>query len=181
MLVDFDPPENPPPGLSPLNVAIIYEDFTSGARAKHFAESLAASLGCTCGLSESLWRTGLLTSPEIAAEAAQAAAASEYLIVSLAGTSELALETRSWLEAHLASAASSETCVIALLGSEPVKPRALEGNRRYLKDVCAAKSVPFFSVIAPPPAEGHGRIGWNPDAAPLPFWSPLSIPAPFRR
>ena len=126
-----------------INATIIYEDFLSGTRAKHFAERLAGSLGATCPLSDSMWRIDFLDCPPIAMEAGSAAADCEYLIVSLRGDRDLTPATREWIETQLAGAAGRLLCVIALLGSGAGTPRVLDGNRQYLRGVCAANGVEF--------------------------------------
>jgi hypothetical protein len=128
---------------SAIKVIIIYEDFLSGARAKHFAEQLAEGLGSTCPLSVSMWRSDILDCPSIAVEAARASADCDYLIVSLRGNRVLTPAARRWIEAKLNDAAGQLTCVIALLGSGAGTSRVLDGNRQYLRDVCAANRVEF--------------------------------------
>jgi hypothetical protein len=128
---------------SAINVVVIYEDFLSGARAKHFAERLAEGLGSRCPLSESMWRSDLLDCPPIAAEAASSAADCEYLVISLRGDRVLTSATREWLKAQLNGAAGNLTCVIALLGSGEISPRVLDGNRHYLRGLCAENRVEF--------------------------------------
>lgn len=139
---------------SAIKVIIIYEDFLSGARAKHFAERLAKGLGSICPLSESMWRSDLLDCPSTAVEAASAAADCEYLIVSLRGDRALSTALRHWIEAQLDGAAGRLTCVIALLGSEDGTTRIRDGNRHYLRGVCTANRVEFCAHAGMPPAVG---------------------------
>ena len=73
----------PSAASSALKVTVLYEDFASGTRAKHFSENLAERLGSSCPLAESLWRCDLLEYPPIAAEVARSAANSAYLIIAL--------------------------------------------------------------------------------------------------
>jgi hypothetical protein len=126
-----------------IRVTVIYEDFLSGARAKRFAERLAEGLDSLCPLSESMWRSDLLDCPSIALEAATAAEDCEYLIVSLRGDRVLSPATSRWIEAQLNGAAGRLACVIALLGSGDGTSRIMEGNRQYLRGVCAANRVEF--------------------------------------
>jgi hypothetical protein len=155
MKAEVDSPERIPfANVSALKVAIIYEDFASGTRAKHFAERLADGFSCHCPLAESLWRSELLESPEIAADAARAAADCDYLIISLRGDRLLPLATRQWIEAQLDGAASPAAGLIILADSFQGKWRVVEGTRHYLRTLCIAKGVPFFShAITNPEAE----------------------------
>ncbi len=143
----------PPADSTAIHVAIIYEEFLSGARAKHFAEQLAEGLGSTCPLAESMWRSDMLECPSIATLAAGAAADCDYLILSLRGDRVLPPATRGWIEARLDGAAGHLACVIALLGSDDGKSRVLDGNRQYLRAMCAANRVVFFSHAGISPAE----------------------------
>ena len=114
----IDPPDYVPAPDSPsLKFAIIYEDFASGTRATNFAQRLADDLQCLCPLSESLWRSELLEYPPVASEAAQAAADSDYLIVSQRGDRTLPTATRRWIEALLYGAAARGAGVIILSDS----------------------------------------------------------------
>lgn len=156
MNAEIEPPEYlSDTDASTIKVAVIYEDFASGTRAKHFTDRLAAELGCASMLSESLWRSELLESPAIADEAARDAAGCDYLIVSLRGDRILPLATRQWIEAQLRSAAWRNTWVVALLGSDQGKRRVLNGNRHFLRSVCAANGLEFFSMAARPPTTGR--------------------------
>ncbi len=147
------PQPSPSADSSTIKVVIIYEDFASGVRAKHFTERLSEELGCSCEFSESLWRSELLEIPVVAADAARDAASCDYLVVSLRGDGALPWATRRWIEAQLDGAAGRRPWVIALLGSEQGKRRVLDGNRHYLRSTCAARGVDFFSLAESQSAE----------------------------
>lgn len=154
MNAEFDTTDPFPMTGSPsVSVTIIYEDFASGTRARHFVERLAQCLECTCPLAESIWRTGVLDCPPLAEEAARSAAECEYLIISLRGDHLLSFAARQWLEEQLDGASARGTWVIGLLGLAQGKRRILEGNRSYLRGICAARSVDFFSLAAAPAPE----------------------------
>lgn len=161
-----------------LKVTIIYEDLASGQRAKHFAESLAERLESACPLSETMWRSDLLDSPLVADLAARAAADCEYLIISLRGDRVLPFAVRQWIEAHLDSVAEHGIWVVGLLGAYGTKRRTLDGNRHYLRCVCAAKGVEFFSLASIPPEDAATSIFTNTtnNAAELEPW-PQRLPA----
>jgi hypothetical protein len=141
-----------PAHSSEIEVIILYEDFLSGARAKHFAERLAEGLGSKCPLSQSMWRSDLLDCPSIAMEAASAAADCEYLIVSLRGDRVLSSATRGWIEEQVERAPSRLSCLIALLDSGDGTRRVLDRNRHYLRRVCAANRVEFCAHARMPSA-----------------------------
>lgn len=136
-----------------LRIAIVYEDFASGARAKHFADRLAERCDCACDLSHSLWRCGLLSCPSIAEEASRDAADSDFLILSLRGDRVPASSTRRWLKTQLDSAGERGAAMIFLSDGGSRGRRAAETTRHYLRKVCTSRDVPFFSLIAAPEVE----------------------------
>ena len=138
---------------SALKFSIIYEDFASGTRARHFAERLAAGLECHCRLSDSLWRCDLLEDPLVAAQAARDAEDCDFLIVSQRGDRVLAAATREWIEARLAGAAHRGMGLVALSASDQGQPRIMDANRGYFRTVCSATGVPFFSHAVTVPAQ----------------------------
>jgi hypothetical protein len=138
-------------GLSPIRVAIIYEDFASGVRAKCFTERLAKELGCACQLSDSLWRSELLEYSTIAEAAAHVTATSDYILVSLRGERILPFAARQWIETQLDAPEWHFDGLIVLADCRFGKFRVLEGLRRYLRCICSTKGVPFFSYPTLPP------------------------------
>ena len=148
----------PPADSSAIKVAIIYEDFDSGARAKDFAERLAEGLECSCPLSDALWRSELLDCQPIAEQAARHAEDCDYLIVSLRGDRVLSFAARQWIEAQLDGAAARGMWLVALSSLAEGKPRALHANRHYFRGACAANGVPFFSHTVTTPTQ---RPGWT--------------------
>ena len=154
MNTEIDPPAcSPLADLAAIKVAILYEDFACGTRARHFAGRLAESAAAIAPPSETLWRIDLLRSPIVASEAADAAADCDYLIVSLRGDHDLPAAARQWIEAHLHGAAARGAGLIVLSDSSLSRWRLLEGIRQYLRSACSVRGVPFFShAAAPPPA-----------------------------
>lgn len=145
---------------SALKIAVIYEDFASGKRAKHFAESLAQRLGSASPPAESLWRSDLLEYPPIAAEAARAAADCDYLILALHAVRALPLAVRIWVENHIEHAARRNGGSIVLLlitgereDSQGERWRASLGVRHQLRALCAEKDFPFFCHVSALPTD----------------------------
>lgn len=132
---------------------VIYEDFASGTRARHFAEALAGFLECDCGLDDTLWRSALLEYPPFAEHAARSASDCDYLIVSLRGDCLIPAATRQWIDTLLMSKPRPLSAVIALLGTEHAQSRIFQENRRNLRSLCAAHDTTFFSLVNPSPAE----------------------------
>ena len=143
-----------------LKVTIIYEDFPSGLRAKHFAELLGECLDCSSQFSETFWRSDLLACPPVADEAASLAADCDYIIVSLRGDQVVPSAARRWIEAQLDGAAGHGLGLIALVSAGGVvEPggetwRAGAGARHDLRSLCAGKNVPFFCHSQTVPVDG---------------------------
>ncbi len=163
-----------------LKFAIVYDDFASGTRAKHFAELLADGLACPCSLADSMWRSELLESPALAKQAAGAAADWDYLIVSLRGDRPLSAGTSRWIEAQLDTATERGAGLIILSDSLHEKWRVLEGIRRHLRIACAARDVPFFSHALTAPTEAEtprlvGALAVAAAALPASRWLPAPL------
>jgi hypothetical protein len=136
--------------FSSMKVAIVYEDFASGARARHFVEQLAKRLESACDISRSLWRSELLGLPSIAQDAARDAAECDYLVVSLRGDHVPSHLLRHWVKDQLETAAARGAAVIFLSDANHGKRRAVEATRSYFRSLCA-----FFSLVTSAP-ESNG-------------------------
>lgn len=143
-----------------MKVAVVYEDFASGARARHFVEQLAERLESACDISRSLWRSELLGLPSIAEDAAQDAADCDYLVVSLRGDHVPSHVLRHWIKDQLETAAGRDAAVIFLSDANHGKRRAVEATRSYFRGLCAERDVAFFSLVtsAPEPNENPGDV-----------------------
>lgn len=154
MKPELESPEHSPvAGSLAIKVTIIYEDFTSGTRARNFAERLAQQLDGHGQLSESIWRSELLECPPLAEAAARDAAQCNYLIVALRGDRVLPFATRQWVEEQLDDAAMRGAALIVLPASDQGKWRVVEATRHHFRSLCAMKGVPFFSCSNMAPAD----------------------------
>ncbi len=144
---------------SALKVTVLYEDFATGTRAKHFSENLAERLDSSCPLADALWRCDLLEYPPIAAEVARSAAASDYLIIALQWGRALPLAACAWLESQLALAARCRTALVVLLlhpGGEirsGERWRTLGDVRHHLRALCEEQGVLFFCSAEAQPSD----------------------------
>ena len=149
----------PSAASSALKVTVLYEDFASGTRAKHFSENLAERLGSSCPLAESLWRCDLLEYPPIAADVARSAANSAYLIIALQWGRALPLAARAWLENQLELAARCSTSLVVLLLHPGGQIRSRERFRapgdvhHHLRSLCEEQGVLFFCSAEARPSD----------------------------
>jgi hypothetical protein len=146
-----------------IKCVIIYEDFASGVRAKHFAEMLADGLGGTCDC-ESLWRSELLEFPEIGDGVAREAAASDFVILALRGDRHLSFGFKRWIESWLTPAMDGGLSLIALFDSNRRTSHA--ASARYsLREMSAMAGVAFFAhcpsgndVLPPATLPEHAEV-----------------------
>ena len=135
-----------------IRVAILYDDFASGLRAKNFAERLGDQLGCHCQFADSFWRSDLLECWPIAHAATLAAAGCDYLIVALRGDCLLPFSARHWIEARLDSMAARHAALIVLPDANQGRWRVVEATRHHFRSLCSKKGVAFFSHAMTAPA-----------------------------
>jgi hypothetical protein len=64
---------------SKFKVVIIYQDRTSGRRAKHFYDGLVHKLDQECGLSLEIWNFQVLAIPQFRESATQSAARADLV------------------------------------------------------------------------------------------------------
>lgn len=126
-------------------ITIIYDDLSTGLRAKRFSDRLVTALGGKFASVPSCWRSELINLPEIAEEMARDAAASEFVILSLRGDTSLAVAGKQWLELWLAGAANGPSILIALFDPERSTAPHAEGDRCYLRHIAAGAGVAFFA------------------------------------
>ena len=140
-----------------MKVSIIYEDpsISTDVQAEQFARHLADSLGCSCDLSDATWRSDLFENEDAAAAATLAAMDADYVIVSLLKGETLPAAALNWIETWLDDAGQRDAGLIVLTDASHCGCWGVESTRHYLRCVCSAKGVAFFSH-AGMPASGGG-------------------------
>ena len=136
-----------------LQVTIVYDDLDSGQRGREFTERLADALGCDCDLSDSMWRSDLLTPGPIAADATRSAIGTEYFVISLRGDRPLPQDTHQWIARQLDGAGQRGTGVIVLSGSGAGEWRLIEEIRFAFRRLCAEFGAAFFAHTVTPCVE----------------------------
>jgi hypothetical protein len=158
-------PASPPASQPAIKLIVIHEDFSSGNRALRFAEQFADSIGCSCDLSNTVWRSDFFDDAEIAADAACAAADADYVIVSLLGERVLPVATRNWIEAWLIGSSRFAAGLIVLAEIGRCRFRVVEGTCRYLRSACAVNGVGFYTFFMAAPEDGPVEGFWDEEEA----------------
>lgn len=140
-------------GVPALQVTIVYDDRDSGQRGREFTERLADALGCDCDLSESMWRSDLLTAAPIADDASRSAIGTEYFVVSLRGDRPLPPATHQWIARQLDGAGQRGTGLIVLSGSGAGEWHLIEEIRFAFRRLCAEFGAAFFAHTVTPCVE----------------------------
>jgi hypothetical protein len=97
-----------------LNVMLIYEDFTTGLRARQAFEQIGCELDLDADFSVDLWKFDLLRQPALLERAATVAAESDIVILSAHGRDELPGTADIWLEQWF-DRRSGEPCALVVL------------------------------------------------------------------
>jgi hypothetical protein len=84
-----------------ISVVAAYEDFSTRARVNEFCRGLARDLGRDCELLKQAWLINLLRLPQLRTIAAQDAAASDIIIISLHDAEALPEDIKSWIDLWL--------------------------------------------------------------------------------
>src|ERR1041385_3264211 len=99
----------------PLDIVIVYENFTAAVRAQNVSQRLAAELDADFEISREVWGFELLSHPQLRQEAAAAAAEADLVVVSVSGAAELPAHVRSWVESWVAEKRGGLSALVALV------------------------------------------------------------------
>ena len=141
-----------PPGFNlderpKFNVVIIYEDGRAGTRAKYFYDKMIRELRDECDFSLELWSLRVLAIPEIGNSAAQASAQADFVILSMHGKAELALETRNWVERWSRLIGDYAPALVVLLDQTETRGGKMTPTLRSLRDITGRKGISLYPII----------------------------------
>jgi hypothetical protein len=126
-----------------FGVVIIYEDRTTGRRAKCFFDNLVHELENQCDFELELWNFQVLAISEIGNSAARVAAQADFIIISLHGRTGLPAETRAWIETWSQRISNRDAALIALTDKSPTRVGA--STLAYLRGVAYRAGIDFFA------------------------------------
>jgi len=117
---------------TPLHGVLVYEDLTTGLRAKAVFDHLRTQVDAGVDPRVELWRFDLLESPDVRQEAAQAAADADLLLLSAHDGASLSPAVRHWLDEWLGRR-ENRPCLLVL--SLDRGAAASPGTRQCLADL----------------------------------------------
>ena len=128
-----------------FHVVIIYDDSASGGRAKHFYDRAIQELADECAFSFELWSFAVLALPEIANSVARATAEADFVILSMHGKTQLAFQTRDWLEKWLKLITDHKPALITLLDRRATRHGTTASTLAYLRKIADRHGISFYA------------------------------------
>ena len=132
-----------------FKVVIIYEDGSTGKRAKLFYDKLIHQLEDEYVFSLQLWSFQVLAIPEIRKPAANSIAEADFVIFSLRGEAELPPRLRMWIETWPRQFFDRDPMLIALVDKTTARDDRNALTLGYLRDVAQTNRMPFFGHTFP--------------------------------
>src|SRR5271166_3466415 len=132
---------------SKFEAVVIYEDGSTGRRAKHFYDKLIHELEDECDSSLQLWSFQVLAIPEVRELAAESAAQADFVILSLHGKAGLPVDIREWIETWSKLIIGKGPALIALVDKSTTTTTRDGTNASalaYLRRVAKRTKVDFF-------------------------------------
>ena len=128
-----------------FKVVIIYEDGSTGKRAKLFYDKLIHQLEGEFVFSLQLWSFQVLAIPEIRKAAANSIAEADLVIFSLRGEAELPPRLRMWIETWPRQIFDRDPMLIALVDKTAARDDRNALTLAYLRDVAQTNRMHFWS------------------------------------
>ena len=134
------------------NVAVIYESPPIREHAVRFCECLNHDQ--KSALAEmNWWSFHLLNNPEIAADAAQKAAAAEVVIFAMHSAGDLPTEIKLWIETWLNKRGEREGALVGLLHNEDGLRDVASFREIYLRHIARRAGMDYLFQSAPTTAQ----------------------------
>lgn len=127
-----------------FKVVIVYEDVTTGRRAKLFYDKLIHELKNDCVFSLQLWSFQVLAIPEIRESAADSIAQADFVILSLHGKAGIPARMRLWIEAWSSQLPGRGPALIALVDKSMEQNGQNALTLAYLRGVAQTNRAAFF-------------------------------------
>ena len=129
---------------SQFKAVAIYEDGSTGRRAKRFYDKLILELEDECDFSLQLWSFQVLAIPELRKSAIESAAQADFVILSLHGKAGLPVDIREWIETWSKLIVGKGPALIALVDKSTTRGGTNDSALAYLKGVAKRTEVDFF-------------------------------------
>jgi len=134
-----------PTGTQPqrLTVVAVSEDSSTDARVHEFCRSLARQLGPGRELVKHMWLLSELRIARLCAIAADEAAGSELIIVSLHHGETLPMEVKTWIELWVGQKGEQLRVLLALF--DPLYRGVSSSMQAYLREVARKANIEFLA------------------------------------
>jgi hypothetical protein len=129
---------------SKFQAVVIYEDGSTGRRAKHFYDKLVHELEDECAFSLQLWSFQVLAIPELRKLAIDSAAQADVVILSLHGKAGLPVDIREWMETWSRLIIGKDLALITLVDKSTMRDGTNASALVYLKRLAKKTRVDFF-------------------------------------
>jgi hypothetical protein len=131
-------------GAPVFSVVLVFEDFSTGKRAKRAYDFLAANLTHEWHVVSQMWKFEVLSIPELREMAAKDAAMANLIIVSSRGDRELPAPVKDWIEMWLGYRGDA-VALLALFDSPPEQAEHAQATQTYLEGVAKRGQLEFFT------------------------------------
>jgi hypothetical protein len=131
-------------GAPVFSVVLVFEDFSTGKRAKRAYDFLAANLTHEWHVVSQMWKFEVLGIPELREMAAKDAAMANLIIVSSRGDRELPAHVKDWIETWLGYRGEA-VAIVALFDSPPERAGQAQATQTYLEGVAKRGQLEFFT------------------------------------
>jgi hypothetical protein len=129
---------------SKSEAVVIYEDGSTGRRAKHFYDKLIHELEDECDFSLQLWSFQVLAIPELRKSAIESAAQADFVILSLHGKAGLPIDIRELIETWSRLIIGKDLSLITLVDKSTMRDGTNASALVYLKRLAKRLKVDFF-------------------------------------
>jgi hypothetical protein len=126
-----------------LVVSAVHEDFSTGARADDFCQTLSMCLGRNCEVAKELWPLTELRTPKLRAVAAGEAAAADLVIISVHHGESLPGEMKSWIDLWLKPKSIRPKVLLALF--DPLYLGSSSSIQTFLQEVARKGKMEFLA------------------------------------
>ena len=130
------------------SIVLIYDSFATALRGRAFCEQLSEELEVRTDLGESLWRSDLLAIAAIRHEAACAALAADFVVLSLRGDEELPDALDRWFAEWMPYARDRELTLAILFDPATTQRDPTNHFLGYARTAAFAAGVRFFAHTA---------------------------------
>jgi hypothetical protein len=160
-----------------IHAVIAYQDFATGARAKHALDHIAHETGHEGEFAQTMWKFDVLRMPKLRDMAAEEAAIADLIVISAHGDDSLPAAVREWIEDAAARRGQRAGGIVLLLDRLDGIFEGPRGIRAYLRKIAREADLDYFehgdvrmSVSSEPSSSAERR---EPAAGAIPVQSTL--------